>query len=172
MRLKILKLIYDELKYKIVLNNKKVINNSVYLTFIKLRSNEKYEFLNYSSVPRYKIPNEIFEELTQHSYIRESDEKLDHYIFTGIGLFEYEKKLGIINDLSLVSYLHKTNFIFPVTKKSLNHKEKVILLSMIGARIYSEDVPMNLNEEIIMDSWKIIFQKSDEFLRNTLYKKT
>ena len=36
MRLKILKLIYDELKYKIVLNNKKVINNSVYLTFIKL----------------------------------------------------------------------------------------------------------------------------------------
>jgi hypothetical protein len=49
---------YKGLLNTILLENKKIINKSILLTFLKLRSNDRSRFLNKSSIPGHLVKRE------------------------------------------------------------------------------------------------------------------
>jgi len=157
--------LYKKLLNSIMLANKKIIKKSLLLTFIDIRrSNDRFTLLSESSIPKHQIDRKAFKYLLDYELIRESDDTLGYYVITAKGIWKYELEQEILNENILISFINNKFFTFE--KKSLDDKEKMVILSMIAARIFSKDIPMDLSKDYVLDIWKDIFLESHDFLKS------
>lgn len=160
---------YKELLNNLKIANKRLRNNSILLTFIKLNSNDRNLMLNKSALPRHQTNRDDLNKLLQHELIREADGKIDLHVITAKGIWEIEKDKKIINEAQILAFLEKEYFTFAKVTKPLSDKEKMVLLSMALTRVYSKEVAMHLTGDTVMDVWKDIFVLAHDFLkRNNL----
>ena len=81
-------------------------------------------------------------------YIRPSlTGELEYYIITGIGAWEVEVKDKIVDTNQLLEYLDKKFFYSSKVTKTINDKERILILSMIAVRAFSLEVAINLNTD-------------------------
>lgn len=159
---------YKKLEGNIIRSEKKLENNSLLLTLIRTTSNKTSRLINDSSIKSGALNRRQLNYLTQKEYIREADEKnkLNEFILTAHGIWEIEKSLKHHDINMIIDYIQEKYFTFSALNKPLKDTERVILLSMIGARTFSMDSTMDLNNHSVRDHWLSIFNKSQEFLRN------
>jgi hypothetical protein len=159
---KIYQILYDNLE-----KNKKLKERSVIKSFLKITSNVRFRFLKDSSVPKYKIPRDIFNDLIDKKLIRNTD-KVDFYTLTLKGIWEVENKNNIMSNDILLEFLDKSFFnVYNISEKPLSEKEKVIIFSMIAARAFSEKSSVDLKKgETALNSWEEIINKSYEKMKS------
>jgi hypothetical protein len=156
---------YKELLNNLKSANKRLINNSILLTFIKLKSNDRNLILNKSALPRHQTKRDEHNLLLQRELIREADGKIDQHVITAKGIWEIEKEKKIINDSQILAFIEKEYFTFIGATRPLSDKEKMVLLSMVLTRVFSNEVAMHLTSDSVMDVWRDIFIIAHDFLR-------
>ncbi len=163
----VLKKFYQKLYDNLEKNKKKMKENSVIISFLDLKSNDRYRLLSESSIFSYKIPKEILSELQNKKLIRNTD-TLNSYTITAKGIWDIENKNNFISELILLDYLDQKFFnVYNVSEKPLTDKQKVIIFSMLAARTFSEKSSVDLKkDETVMNTWKEIVDKSYEKLKS------
>lgn len=156
---------YKELLSNLKSSNKRLISNSILLTFIKLKSNDRNLILNKSALPRHQTKKDEHTQLLQQGLIREADGKIDQHVITAKGIWEIEKEKKLISDLQVLAFIEREYFTFVEANKPLSDKEKMVLLSMVLARVFSSDVAMHLTSDSVMDVWRDIFIIAHDFLK-------
>ena len=158
---------YKELRNNILKNRKNDLkNNSVLLSLLEKKSNQILRLLICSSIPSFKISRNILNNLIAKKYIKVSDQDVDYYVITVKGIWEIEKTEGIIDEKLLLDFIDNKWFVFEETTKLLSEKEKIILLSMLAARTFSKESPINLKlNKLAINTWKEILEKSFYFLK-------
>lgn len=164
----VLEVYYKKLHDNVLRSNKKLNNDSVLFTLINITSNNTSKLLNSSSIKGILFSLDSIKSLQKDGYIRISDDKnkLDEYIMTAQGIYEVEKEKKTLDFKKIMAFLQNEYFSFTDVYKPLSDTEKVILLSMIGARVFSIESPMDLRKRIVQDRWLKIFKKAYEFLHN------
>lgn len=171
---KILEKFYKKLFENVIRSEKKLEANSLLLTFVKITSNKTSKLLNESSIKSIVFPLEDLKDLSKKSCIRVSDDKnkLHEYILTAHGIWEVEKVKNGFNEGTILDFIQNKYLSFSDTKKPLDVVDKVVLLSMVGVRTFSEASPMDLNKANFQDNWLSIFKEAYTFLltRNVVKK--
>jgi len=96
--------------------------------------------------------------------------EIGKYSITARGVWEYEKALNVIDEEGLLSYINDKFFVesndnSSHEKLNLNDREKIILLTMISARAFSEKSAVTLNKNSrINDKWLELLGKTYDFL--------
>lgn len=162
----ILEKFYKRLYDNVLRQEKKMENNSVMLTLIKITSGKTSKLLNDSSIKGLIYPLDYLRELEKGGFIRPSDDKnkLDEYILTAKGIYEVENTNKSLDLNQILNYFQKKYFTFLEVTRPLVDTEKIIILSLIGARVFSIKSPMDLKSHLIQDYWLDIFKDSYKFL--------
>lgn len=159
----VLDIIYRELSNNLLRANK-YKNKSALISLVKLKSNSRYKLLYDSALEKMLIEPSVFFELKEKGHIEMTD-RIDFYTFTVKGLWEYEKKLGIISDDLLIKFMEEKYFNLFGENKYLLEKEKVVVLSLIAGRAFSIDTAADLKkDEYCLESWTRIVEKNFDFL--------
>lgn len=161
--------LYDNLE-----RDRKLKNNSIIISFLKINNTPRYKFLRESSKSSAKVPTDILNSLLSEELIQSTDE-IDTYTITAKGIWTVEKEKGILNEEFLISYINKEYFSVGENIKPLTEKEKVILFSMIATRTFSETSSIDLKKDTsVLDTWKEILDISCEklWLMEIISKKT
>ena len=162
--LNILEKFYKKLRVNFLREEYKLEKGSILLALVKMTSNKTSKLLNESSVRLKTFSENDLKLLESIKYIRNSDDEADELILTALGIWEVEKDICGMNELKILEFFQDRYFSFSKTGKPLTDKEKIIMLSMIGGRTFSEDSPMDINDSRRRDSWLEIFNLSNEFL--------
>jgi hypothetical protein len=125
--------------------DRKLKKKSAFLTLIDIKSNKRSEYLQNSGLPTYKILSDQIETMKSNSLIRET-ETVGCYVLTAFGLWKIENEKNIINEEKLIEYFDKKFFNpFKYAEQPLSDKYKIILLTLIAARSFSKESPINLH---------------------------
>lgn len=139
-----LKKYYEKAKQKYFLEKKKKIN-SLFVGFLEIKNNLRYNILNHASRKEDSFSKNIITNLLKECLIRPTD-KINNYVITAKGIWKIESKNKDIDLEALLNFLDDKYFNLFGGNKNLNDKEKVMLLFMIIARAFSEDTPINLKK--------------------------
>jgi len=132
--------LYDNLEIK-----KKLKNKSVLLSILYISKNDRHNILNSSSISYERIPEGMLDYLLSDGYIRETD-KLNNYAITAKGCWEIELHKEQISIEDLIKNIDNNFFNLSKEVKSLSEKEKIIILSMISVRSFSEQCAIDLQK--------------------------
>ncbi len=156
---------YNRLDENIKKKKKKLERNSVLLTFLNFKSNDRYRLLSNSSIPSYKINKAVIPLLEKEKLIRET-ESIGEYTLTAMGLWEVEKEKELLHDMVIIDYFDEKFFnLYKKIEKPLSDKQKVILLSFIATRAFSDHSVIDLKttdkrldklQEIINNSYHLL----------------
>ena len=161
-----LKLMYDKLR-NMLISEKKLYGKSVFLSFLnKISANNRDELIQKSSVPKHELKLEVFDELLTKEFIRLSgnNNKINHYILTAKGIWFIEEASQRIKINDLLEFIDNKYFISKASRKELSGMDKIVLLSMIATRVFSNDNPMDLNDSHNLADWQEILLKALDFL--------
>jgi len=158
---KIYNRLYD--KYLIKYNRSSI--TSLLLSFFEMTSNTRYELLKESSLDKHSLLKSEADLLLTKGYIRETGNKKG-YSITAKGIYYIEKKDHKIDDEKLISYIDDKYFdIFSTYEKELNSKQKVAVFSLIAARAFSIESPVDLKrDKKTKEIWTQITLNSNDFL--------
>ena len=141
---KLLDKFYREL-YTSLQSQGKLKQNSVLISFIKMNSNNRFRAFDKSSLNSAYEDKTIIDGLSKKGFIRKN-EKLNEYVITATGVFEIEK--NELEEDYVIKNLDKIYFdLFKSSEKPLESKEKIVILSLIAVRAFSEGVTIKLNKE-------------------------
>lgn len=156
---------YSRLYDNIERSSTKIVKKSILVSFLNMKSNSRHSLLNRSSILSSEVPRDIFEQMLIERLIRETDE-VDRYVLTAKGILEIEQKKDVFTPQMLIQYIDDKFFdAFKDSVKSLSDKEKIILLSLISARAFSADSPMDLKKsDKTTEIWKEITDSSYDLL--------
>lgn len=171
---KILENFYKKLSENVLRSEKKFESGSVLLTLVKITSNKSSKLLNESSIKSLAFSEQDLKDLVRGKYIRIADDKnrLNEYILTAHGIWEVEKINQNYNESNILDFIQNKYLSFSDIKKPLDILDKVVLLSMIGVRTFSEDSSMDLNKSNFQDHWLSVFKETYHFLlKHNIIKK-
>jgi hypothetical protein len=157
---------YAKLESNIKTSERKLECDSVLFTLMKITSNKASKLLNESSITSRVFDKERIRLLESRDFIRAADDKdkYDEYVLTCQGIWEVEKeKLGA-DENTILRFIQKKYLSFSVKQKPLSEIERVIILSMIGTRVFSSETPMDLSDPNVRDHWLQIFRDCSVFL--------
>jgi hypothetical protein len=156
----ILNALYEKLVQSMVSANKKLVDKSVFLTLLKLSSNDSYNIIRNSSFKFEKAFHNDINILERANYVSKPDdkEKLDELVITTRGIWFIESSKGIIELNDVLKYIQATKLEFPKAKQALVDSEKVILYSMLCVRTFSDEVTMDLNSPDLCIRWQDIIE--------------
>jgi hypothetical protein len=162
-----LKKFYNKLYDNYILKYKKLKSNSLLISFIDIKANDRFRLLTESSIKPISIPGLELKNLKLNKYVRNSDNS-NNLSITGKGVFEIENQCNKISIEKLINCLDEKLFsLFTELEKNLSDKQKVILFSMISARSFSEDSAVDLQRnEKINETWGAIVDESFHFLKD------
>ena len=135
---------------------------SLFCYFVtRATNNDRYSILKNASV-RY-IPRSDVINMTDLNLIRLTDDD-ESYTLTSKGLFFIESQLGKISEEFMI-YFFDDKFFDIYDKKPINSKRKVILLSMVAMRTFSEKSAISMRmDSKIKDSWYEVLKEISEYL--------
>lgn len=151
------------------LREKRLKENSVLISFLETRSTSRLKLLSESTLTSHVISDNALVSLLSKKYIQMLGE-IGKYSITARGVWEYEKALNVIDEEGLLSYINDKFFVesndnSSHEKLNLNDREKIILLTMISARAFSEKSAVTLNKNSrINDKWLELLGKTYDFL--------
>ncbi len=148
-----------------VKENFPIRENSIFITLIEASQNRVLSILSDSALSSDLIRQKNFEELLDLNLIKK-DEFSNKYSITAQGIWLIEKNKNLVSESQLISYFQRNQF---QRKKGsridLNFREKVLLLSMIAVRAFSQESPVALAPRYnLQNSWKEIFDLCNQFL--------
>lgn len=154
-------LLYDNIE-----RNKKLENNSVFISLLKIKTlTPRQKILRESSKSSSDIPTDVIKTLLSEKLVQSSDE-IEKYTITAKGIWTVEKEREILNEESLMSFIDSEYFIIGEKIKPITDREKVILFGMIAARTFSKDSLIDLKRDNYQDTWMQIFDMSYEKLKS------
>jgi len=164
----VLNLFYSRLEQALLDYKSNLDGDSVLLTLLKLSKNKISELLNTSAIEGIMFDKYIIDKLLEDNYIRSSDQfgSAQKYVLTTYGIWEIESKAKGLNIYDYLDFYQKEKFSSELSDASLSNKEKIILLSMIAMRNFSDDASMDLNSETRSDSWIEIFDSCTDLLNS------
>ena len=156
---------YSRLYDNIERSSTRIVQKSILFSFLNMKSNSRHSILQKSSIFSSEVPKDLFEKMLIEELIRETDE-VGSYVLTAKGIIEVEQKKDVFNPQMLIQYIDDKFFdIFKDSVKLLSDKEKIILLSLISARAFSSNSPMDLKKaDKTTEIWKEITDSSYELL--------
>jgi hypothetical protein len=159
--------IYMNKFYTLLLENlvrtKSLKANSILISFLQMPSAARYNHLKNSTLQAYLIPENVSGALLEKGLIQ-CIEKLETFAITAKGVWNWEKTNGQISEQILLTYINEKYFV-PSIKKNLGEKEKVILMTMLSARTFSEKSSVDLKKsDAIKDRWQEVLLKTYDFL--------
>ena len=162
---KCLERFYDNLYGKILLKYKKVAGNSIITKFNNIKSNDRMELLNNSSIERLQVPHSTLDTLINQDLVRETD-SVGRYVITAKGVWEIESRKGIMSLTSLLNLVDDKFFnIYKEAQTPISEKHKLILFAMIATRAFSSDSSVDLKMgEKAKNAWMNILSESYDFL--------
>lgn len=161
-KLEILKILYSNILTNLKIN-KKFNDNSILLSFLQLKSNSRFGYLEQSAEDLSRVDNSIIQELINIGYIREAGE-VGYYSITAQGIWKIENEEGITS-YDIIDFIDKKFFNISLVDRGLTDKEKIILLSLISARAFSQNYAFDLKKgDTTLDSIKRIIDQSYELL--------
>jgi predicted transcriptional regulator len=162
---------YEKVKHEFFLEKKKDVK-SIFIGFLEMKNNVRYKILNKAAREEDRISINTIKNLLRKSFIRGTD-KLNQYTITAKGIWEVENEKNDINQEKLLDFIDKKYFNLFGNNKSLNDKEKVMLLFMIVSRSFSEKAPIDLKksentkniiEQIIRKCFRLL--KNNNFIKS------
>lgn len=147
----------------------KLENDSVFLTLIRKDNTPVLKLLNDAAVRSSEIPYSIAEDLKDNGYIEDGIVE-GTFVISARGLWDIEKKKGLLSEHQLVEYFQEKKFDNKFIDSKLNDIEKVLIFSMISVRAFSEDSCVNLmgdRQENVLNGWEQIIASSADFLSAT-----
>lgn len=161
----VLRKFYNEL-YNYLILDYKIINESIIITFLKPFSNKRYEMLSNTALDSFKFKRSVIDSLITDEMIRPTEEA-NKYSITAKGVWKIELTDGKISDQIILEYIDKNYFSVFKSDEPLVDKEKVVLLSMISVRSFSEHSALNFHDgQHIIQSWKSVLDKCGMFLKD------
>jgi hypothetical protein len=160
--------LYQKLYDNIEKSERKIIENSIILTFFDIKSNDRFRLLQESSIEKNSdFPSENISSMLGKKLIQTTD-KPKNYTITAKGIWHIENKKGLMTNEKLIQSIDNKFFkLFRLSEKALTDKEKVILFSMIAARSFSEESSVDLKRDrAALDAWKNITDRSFMLLKN------
>ena len=155
---------YTDLRDRLLLD-KKLRGESVLLSCLQVKKNVRYRLLSDASIDKFGVLSKELQDLLAGGFIRESAE-MSRYSITAKGIWEIETEEGILSQRRLVEYLDHKNFDLFSKKSRLTSKEKVIVLSLLAARAFSESSCVDLKkDDATMNGWGRVIEKAYELLR-------
>jgi hypothetical protein len=156
----ILNVLYEKLVQSMTLANKRLLDNSIFLTLLKLTSNDTYKIIRNAS---FKFEKAFYKEITNLEslkYVSKPDdkEKLDELVITAHGIWYIESTKGIIELNDVLNYIQDTKLEFPKAKLALVDSEKVIIYSLLAIRTFSDVATMDLNSPDLCNKWQDIIE--------------
>ena len=137
--------------------------NSILISFLQMPSAARYNHLKNSTLQTYLIPENVSGALLDKGLIQ-CIEKLETFAITAKGVWNWEKTNGQISEQILLAYINEKYFV-PSIKKNLGEKEKVILMTMLSTRTFSEKSSVDLKKsDAIKDRWQEVLLKTYDFL--------
>ncbi len=163
--LRALRRFYTDVRDRLLLV-KKLRGESVLISCLQVKKNVRYRLLSDASIDEFGVPRKELQDLLAGGFIRESAE-MSRYSITAKGIWEIETEEGILNERRLLEYLDHKNFDLFGKKLKLTSKEKVIVLSLLAARAFSETSCVDLKkDDATMNGWKRVIEKAYELLRS------
>ena len=156
---------YNALSNSLIKRYEKEKYKSILVWFFEIKENDRLRIINDSKIKKIRIPNKIAEQLIKDNWIRESD-SIGEYVITAIGIWYYENAKNIISHDLLLKEIDRKYFnTYNQTERPLSDRYKIILMSMIAARTFSIDSPMNLKKgDYALNAWEEIINKSYNLL--------
>ena len=152
---------YDPLVAKLKGNNDLKEKSIIISLFLK-RSNSRYDYLKELSQSGESENQDIIDILIKRKFLRVTDEH-NRYQITAYGVWAIESEFIRIDEL--VKVFDDKYFDVFSKNRPLKPQERVVLLSLIAARTFSERCPLNKdNGDKVLDRWLEIFKKSEIFL--------
>jgi len=155
---------FYNLMYENIQLDKKLREKSIITSFLKTRGASRYKLLRKSTLSSSMIPNYILNSLLEKRYIQSLDD-IETYVITAFGVWYIEKMNDKINEEILLEYINDEYFKIKI-KKELNDDEKVILFSLLSARVFSEESSVDLKKDMfIKNKWKILMEECFDKLK-------
>jgi len=158
---KLLKQIYGNIKVELIKVRKKLLLDSVLISFIDISSNNRYKILRKSAIKKSSIPAEILVELETRNCVQDTD-TVDKITITSKGMWIVEDEILSLENALPEYFEYKFFSVFEKSIKPLKDQDKVLLLSMIGMRTFSEKSSIDLDKHD-NKKWKSIFDKCADF---------
>jgi hypothetical protein len=156
----VLNSLYEKLVQNLVLSRKKLIKKSVLLTLMKLSSNDTFKIVSNSSRSFEASFNRELNSLEKMGLISHPDDKdkMDEVVISVKGIWYVENSVGVLELDDILTYIQNTKFEFSKARQELNDTEKVILYSLLAVRVFSQNIPMDLNTPELCSKWKEIIE--------------
>lgn len=161
--IEVLNRFYRELSQNMELEGK-LKENSVFLSFLKIRSNNRLKLLEDSAINPGIVPKEVLSSLLSSGLIRQTD-KINNYVVTAKGVWEIEK--NSLGPDKLISWIDEEYFNqYHSSDKPLTDQEKVVLFSMIAIRSFSKTSAINLKKGGgMLETWGRVLEEANEKLK-------
>lgn len=156
---------YDSYRYHLEAR-KKLSNESVLLSCIKLFKNDRFRPLKESALSTKKVPASAISELREQGLIRQGMD-VSTYVITGRGIWQVEKAKGYLNEEKLVEFLDANFFgLLFEDIRPLNDRDKVVIFALLSARAFSDDSAVDMKrDDIIKNTWLQLFKECSGKLR-------
>lgn len=166
-KIEILELFYTKLAINLLHKYKKEKYKSIIPWFFEIKSNDRLRLLYDSRIGKSRFIADDIDILIKAKLIQGTGE-FEEYVITAYGVWEYEINKNIISLDKLIEHINQKYF-NEIEKgdKPLSEKHKIILLSMIAARAFSETSAVSLHsEEQILNTWEEIIWASYKLLKD------
>jgi hypothetical protein len=163
--MKALSKFYDSYRYRLE-SSGKLKSGSMLIACLKMKKNDRFRPLRDSAIDGHKIPQSLLSQLKDQGLVRGGGE-VSKFVITGRGIWEVEVSKGLIDEAKLIEFVDSNYFeeLFE-DAKPLSDKEKVILLSMISARAFSEDSSVDMKRDSEVNAaWLELFKLCASKLR-------
>jgi hypothetical protein len=157
---------YESYRYQLEMSGKLKPGASLLIACIRMKKNDRYRPLIASAMDGRKISSPLLTQLKEQKLIR-SAEDVSRFVITGRGIWEAERLRGLIDEDVLLDFIDENYFgqLFD-DAKPLTDKEKVVLLSLIAARTFSEESSVDMKRHPEVNAaWLRVFKASAEKLR-------
>lgn len=162
----ILNVFYKRLLEYTLREKKKIENDSVLWTLSQMSNKSRKKVLNESSFKPNNFDIHQIKELRDQKYLKEEKNLFNENIYhlTAKGIWFVEKIKKEFNESDLISFFEKKYFSFPKERKPIDNQDKLAMLSLLGARNFSKESSMDLNDNRYCDNWIPIFKKAFKLL--------
>jgi hypothetical protein len=156
----IIESMYDELK-RLLMVEKKLRNNSVLLSFLKIKSNSRLSYLERTCQPEAFFLGQLEQRLSNKDIQHYGED--DKYCLTADYVWRREKE-HILNNDFIPQFFDEEYFNCP-KYEGITEKEKVIIFTLLFARAFSEGTAMDLKigenywskwEELTADTYDVL----------------
>lgn len=153
--------------YQNLKNETKLIEDSIFKQLLWSRSNQILEYLSNASISSSEIDPLVLKELIKEGFVRGGSE-FSRYVMTSKGVWEIETLMDKIDLHRLLDYIDESKYIVE-WGGDLSDKEKVVILSLIALRAFSEKTPLNRkNGKKSLENINEVINKSSTFLTGNL----